>query len=153
MMTPISSMSIDPLEGAGPEETGQKIAQGRADMAYNMPWIAENVLGIPRAEGAGYPITQDASNLPAPNPQRSQASPGNQYFPLSSGSPPQQPSASPTAADPDVGRAWAKSPRATAIELTRGSGLDPEDIAHLAGITPDEVHSVLQGIPQGALAR
>ena len=55
------------------------------------------------------------------------------------------------AADPDVARAWRRSPRATAIELTRSSNLAPEDIATLAGVAPDEVHSVMGSIPRQAL--
>lgn len=157
MMEPIASMGVDPLEGGSREETGQKIAEARGQASYNAPWLAEHALGIPRSEGTGYDISR---NPPSPNPLRTEASPGNQYFPLSSGqmgqpgAAPAQPAAAsaPQGADPDVSRAWAKSPRATVIELTRSSGLDPEDIAHLAGITPDEVHSVLQGIPQQALA-
>ena len=154
MMEPVTAMTFDPLEGSSREETGQKIADSRGSLSYHMPWMAENLMGIPRSEGTAFDVTQNPGNLPSPNPQRTEPSPGNQYFPLSSGQMPQQPAAAPsaTAGDPDVARAWAKSPRATVIELTRGSGLDPEDIAHLAGITPDEVHSVLQGIPQQALA-
>jgi hypothetical protein len=107
--------------------------------------------GIMRSPDQRVADLSGASEVPSPNPLRTEPSPGNQYYPLSSPLMERRAEPSPTAADQDVGRAWAKSPRATVIELTRGSGLDPEDIAHLAGVSPDEVHSVLQGIPQGAL--
>lgn len=58
----------------------------------------------------------------------------------------------PEAIDADVARAYRKSPRRTVIELSRSSGLDPEDIAMLAGVSAEDVTSVMKAIPQQALA-
>lgn len=58
----------------------------------------------------------------------------------------------PEAIDADIARAYRKSPRRTIIELSRSSGLDPEDIAMLAGVSAEDVSSVMQAIPQQALA-
>lgn len=58
----------------------------------------------------------------------------------------------PEAVDADVARAYRKSPRRTVIELSRSSGLEPEDIAMLAGVSVQDVAGVMQAIPQQALA-
>ena len=65
--------------------------------------------------------------------------------------PEQNPQSMPEGADPDVAKAWRKSPRRTIIELSRNSGLDANDIATLAGVDPGEVTSIMSAIPQRAM--
>lgn len=124
MMAPLAAMN-DPLEGGSREETAQNISEARGQASSVAPWMAENIMGIPRAEGELYSKAQ----VPPRNPTRG----------------------IPEGADPDVAKAWRKSPRRTIIELSRSSGLDAQDIATLAGVAPDEVVSIMDAIPQRAM--
>jgi peptidoglycan hydrolase-like protein with peptidoglycan-binding domain len=128
---PLTAMSFDPLEGESREATARNIDEARQSVAQHWPWGGQHLLGIS-------PQAQEIHQM-AQMPERSPVNSGPRQSRLPAG-------------DPDVARAWRQSPRSTAIQLSRDSGLDPEDIAHLAGTTADEVHSVLRGIPQQALA-
>jgi hypothetical protein len=125
MFEPGMAMSFDPLEGGSREATEQNISEARGQASSFAPGLAENIMGIPRSEGEMYSKAQ----VPTPNPARGL----------------------PAGADPDVAKAWRKSPRRTIIELSRSSGLDAQDIATLAGVAPDEVNSIMGAIPQQAM--
>jgi hypothetical protein len=128
---PLTAMSFDPLEGESREATARNIEEARQSVAQLWPWGGQHLLGISPQEQEIHRMAQMPERSPANSGPRQSRLPG---------------------ADQDVARAWRQSPRSTAIQLSRDSGLDPEDIAHLAGTTADEVHSVLRGIPQQALA-
>jgi hypothetical protein len=125
VMSPVATMGYDPLEGGSREATEQNISEARGQASSFAPGMAENIMGIPRSEGEMYSKAQ----VPTPNPAR--------------GLPP--------GADPDVAKAWRKSPRRTIIELSKSSGLDAQDIATLAGVAPDEVNEIMGAIPQQAM--
>jgi hypothetical protein len=80
-LEPTGAMGIDPLEGADRASTAENIGTARGQASYYAPWLAENVMGIPRSEGTAYDVTQNPGNMPVPSPRR--PAPGNMDYPLS----------------------------------------------------------------------
>jgi hypothetical protein len=152
-------------EAMAPQMVDAMTDYSQEDVNAGRNWMARNTPGVSRAVG-GYPREAlDMAQVPEPSPTRS-VTRGQNSGPMMQASALQIPGNIPPnaardadiaagmspGADADVSRAWAKSPRRVVIELTRSSGLDPEDIAMLAGVSPDEVMSVIGGIPKQAMA-
>lgn len=108
----------------------------REDLNTGQNWMARNMPFTRHLPGSSIGKAYDMAQVPAANPERRSMGPRL-----------------PEGADQEVASAWRKSPRRTVIELSRSSGLDPNDIAMLAGVSPQEVVSVMSEIPSQALNR